>query len=72
MSTPQPLELLPGVPTIAEFVPGYETSAFAGLGAPAGTPREIVDKLNKGVGTALADRQAQGARSSTSAACRCR
>ena len=34
---------------------GYETSAFAGLGAPAGTPREIVDKLNKAVGTALAD-----------------
>ena len=55
VSTPQPLELLPDVPPIATFVPGYETSAFAGLGAPANTPREIVDKLNKGVGNALAD-----------------
>jgi tripartite-type tricarboxylate transporter receptor subunit TctC len=34
VSTPRPLELLPGVPTIASFVTGYETSAFAGLGAP--------------------------------------
>jgi tripartite-type tricarboxylate transporter receptor subunit TctC len=55
VSTPQPLDLLPGVPTIASFVPGYETSAFAGLGAPAGTPAAVIDKLNKGVGTALAD-----------------
>jgi tripartite-type tricarboxylate transporter receptor subunit TctC len=55
VSTAQPLDLLPGVPTIASFVPGYETSAFAGLGAPANTPREVLDKLNKGVGTALAD-----------------
>jgi len=55
VSTPQPLELLPSVPTIASFVPGYETYAFAGLGAPAGTPREVIDKLNAGVGKALAD-----------------
>jgi tripartite-type tricarboxylate transporter receptor subunit TctC len=55
VSTPQPLDLLPGVPTIGQFVPGYETSAFAGLGAPSGTPREIVEKLNKAVGAALAD-----------------
>ena len=54
-STPAPLELLPGIPTISEFLAGFETSAFAGLGAPAGTPREIVDKLNKGVTAALAD-----------------
>jgi tripartite-type tricarboxylate transporter receptor subunit TctC len=55
VSTPGRLELLPDVPPIGETVRGYETSAFAGLGAPAGTPREIVDKLNKGVGMALAD-----------------
>ena len=55
VSTPAPLELLPGIPTINEFLVGFETSAFAGLGAPAGTPREIVDKLNKGVTAALAD-----------------
>ena len=55
VSTPMPLELLPGVPTIAEVLPGFETSAFAGLGAPAGTSREIIDKLNTGVNAALAD-----------------
>ena len=55
VSTPKPLEVLPGVPTIGEVLPGFETSAFAGLGAPVGTPREIVDRLNKGVNTALAD-----------------
>ncbi|MCX7362406.1 MAG: tripartite tricarboxylate transporter substrate binding protein [Alphaproteobacteria bacterium] len=55
VSTPKPLALLPGVPTIGEVLPGFETSAFAGLGAPAGTPREIVDRLNNCVNTALAD-----------------
>jgi tripartite-type tricarboxylate transporter receptor subunit TctC len=55
VSTPRPLELLPDVPPIASFVPGYETSAFAGLGAPAATPRAIVDRLNGGVARALAD-----------------
>ena len=55
VSTPAPLELLPGIPTINEFLAGFETSAFAGLGAPTGTPREVVDKLNKGVTAALAD-----------------
>jgi tripartite-type tricarboxylate transporter receptor subunit TctC len=43
------------VPPMAEFLPGFETSAFAGLGAPAGVSREIVDKLNMGVTAALAD-----------------
>ena len=55
VSTPARLELLPDVPPIADFVPGYETNAFAGLGAPAATPREIVDRLNKAVGVALAN-----------------
>jgi tripartite-type tricarboxylate transporter receptor subunit TctC len=55
VSTPMSLELLPGVPPLAEFLPGFETSAFAGIGAPAGVSREIVDKLNSGVTTALAD-----------------
>ena len=55
VSTPARLDLLPTVPTIAETVPGYETSAFAGLSAPAGTPRAVVERLNKAVGVALAD-----------------
>ena len=55
VSTPQPLDLLPGVPTLNQTLPGFETSAFAGLGAPAGTPRAIVERLNKAVAAALAD-----------------
>ena len=53
VSTPQPLELLPGVPTIASFVPGYETSAFAGLGAPAGTPAAVIDQLSRDINETL-------------------
>jgi tripartite-type tricarboxylate transporter receptor subunit TctC len=48
-------EGLPDIPTIGEFVPGYEASSWHGLGAPKNTPTEIVDKLNKGVNAALAD-----------------
>ena len=55
VSTPARLDVLPDVPPIAETVPGYETSAFAGFGAPTGTPRAIVERLNKAVGAALAD-----------------
>jgi tripartite-type tricarboxylate transporter receptor subunit TctC len=55
VSTPARLELLPDVPPIADFVPGYETSAFAGLGAPAATPPAVVDKLNKAVNIGLAN-----------------
>src|ERR1700688_1040528 len=40
-------ETLPELPTVADFVPGYETSQWYGIGAPAKTPAEIVDKLNK-------------------------
>jgi tripartite-type tricarboxylate transporter receptor subunit TctC len=46
---------LPGIPTVAEFVPGYEASVWYGIGAPAKTSSEIVDKLNKEVNAALAD-----------------
>ncbi len=48
-------EVLPDVPPIGEFVPGYEASAWYGLGAPKATPAEIVDKLNKEINAALAD-----------------
>jgi tripartite-type tricarboxylate transporter receptor subunit TctC len=47
---------LPEVPTVAEFVPGYEASFWGGLGAPKNTPTEIVDRLNREVNAALADR----------------
>ena len=50
---------LPDVPTVAETVPGYEASALFGIGAPKGTPPEIIDKLNKAVNEALADPKMQ-------------
>jgi tripartite-type tricarboxylate transporter receptor subunit TctC len=48
-------EVLPEVPSISEFIPGYEVSAFYGLSAPKGTPASIVESLNKTVNAALAD-----------------
>jgi tripartite-type tricarboxylate transporter receptor subunit TctC len=46
---------LPDVPTVADSVPGYEASAWFGIGAPKNTPPEIIAKLNKAVNDALAD-----------------
>ena len=46
---------MPDIPTIAEFLPGYEASAWLGLGAPRGTPIEIVEKLNREINAGLAD-----------------
>jgi tripartite-type tricarboxylate transporter receptor subunit TctC len=48
-------EKLPQVPTVGEFVPGYEAGAWLGIGAPKNTPFEIIDKLNKEINMALAD-----------------
>jgi tripartite-type tricarboxylate transporter receptor subunit TctC len=48
-------EALPDIPTVGDFVPGYEASGWNGLGAPKNTPTEIVDKLNKEINAALAD-----------------
>ena len=46
---------LPDVPTVGEFVPGYEVSSWYGLSARAGTPAEVIDKINKEVNAGLAD-----------------
>ena len=48
-------ELLPDIPTVAEFLPGYEASNWFGVCAPNATPAEIVDKLNKEINAGLAD-----------------
>jgi tripartite-type tricarboxylate transporter receptor subunit TctC len=48
-------EALPDLPTVSEFVPGYESSAWYGIGAPKNTPVDIVEKLNKEISAALAD-----------------
>src|SRR5215217_2047188 len=49
------LELLPEIPTIAEFVPGYEASGWQGIAAPKNTSPDIIDKLNKATNAILAD-----------------
>ena len=48
-------EVLPDVPTVGDFVPGYEASALQGIGAPKETPAEIVDKLNREINAGLVD-----------------
>ena len=48
-------EALPDLPTVGEFVPGYEASAWLGVGAPSKTPVEIIDKLNREINAVLSD-----------------
>jgi tripartite-type tricarboxylate transporter receptor subunit TctC len=48
-------DALPGIPTVAEFVPGYVADVWHGVGAPKNTPTDVVDRLNKEIGAALAD-----------------
>jgi tripartite-type tricarboxylate transporter receptor subunit TctC len=48
-------DALPDIPTVGEFVPGYEASTWYGVGAPKATPAEIIDKLNREINAALAD-----------------
>jgi tripartite-type tricarboxylate transporter receptor subunit TctC len=55
VTTVQRLSSLPEVPTIGEFVPGYEASAQFGIGAPKGTPSEIIERLNREINAGLAD-----------------
>ena len=49
------MDVLPDIPTVAEFVPGYEVSQWFGLGAPKATPAQIVEKINKEINAGLAD-----------------
>jgi tripartite-type tricarboxylate transporter receptor subunit TctC len=52
-------QALPDLPLVADFLPGYEASAWYGLGVPKNTPNEIIDKLNKAMNEILADPKAQ-------------
>jgi len=54
------MEVLPDVPALAETLPDYDAVSWAGIGAPAGTPAEIVDKLNRETNAALADPALKG------------
>jgi tripartite-type tricarboxylate transporter receptor subunit TctC len=49
------VEALPDIPTVGDFVPGYEASVWDGIGAPRNTPTEIINKLNREINAALAD-----------------
>ena len=55
MTTAKRWEGLPDVPSVDEFLPGYEASIWFGLGAPKNTPAEIIEKLHKEVNAGLAD-----------------
>jgi len=55
VTTKTRLDVLPDTPPIADFVPGYEASGFAGIGVPTGTPPEVIALLNKEINAALAD-----------------
>jgi len=55
VTSAQAVPVLPGVPTVAETVPGFEASSWFGVAAPKGTPNEIVDKLNREINAAIAD-----------------
>jgi tripartite-type tricarboxylate transporter receptor subunit TctC len=55
VTTTTRLDVLPDVPMVGDFVPGYEASGFAGIGAPRNTPAEIIDMLNKELNAGLAD-----------------
>jgi tripartite-type tricarboxylate transporter receptor subunit TctC len=48
-------QVLPDVPTVGEFVPGYEAGAWIGVGAPRNTPPDVVERLNKEINIGLAD-----------------
>jgi tripartite-type tricarboxylate transporter receptor subunit TctC len=55
VTTATRLDVLPDIATVADFVPGYEASGFAGIGAPRNTPAEIIDMLNKELNAGLSD-----------------
>lgn len=55
VTTTTTVEVLPGIPTLSDFLPGYEASGWQALGAPRNTPTEIIDLLNMQINRALAD-----------------
>src|SRR5437660_1631361 len=59
VTTAKRLDVLPDVPTVGDFVPGYEASGFAGIGAPRDTPADIIALLNKELNAGVADSKIQ-------------
>ncbi|HEX3504771.1 MAG TPA: tripartite tricarboxylate transporter substrate binding protein [Xanthobacteraceae bacterium] len=60
VTTPERVDFLPGVPTVAEFLPGYEAFGWIGFGAPRGTPSPVIDLLNRTINAAVADPAIKG------------
>jgi hypothetical protein len=54
------LEVLAGIPPVSDFLWGYESGGFMGIGAPKNTPFEIIDKLDEGINAGLADAKNKG------------
>ena len=61
VTTAKRLAALPDLPTVGDFVPGFEVAGLIGIGAPRSTPPEIVERLNREINAAVADPQAAGA-----------
>jgi tripartite-type tricarboxylate transporter receptor subunit TctC len=57
VSTAARLDVMPDVPTMSEYLPGYEASSWYGMGAPRTTQAEIIERLNKEINAGLADRK---------------
>ena len=55
MTTTTRFSGLPDVPVVADFVPGYEASGWLGIGAPKGTPADVIERLNKAVNETIVD-----------------
>ena len=60
VTTPERVDFLPGVPAMAEFLPGYEAFGWIGFGAPKDTPAPIIEVLNKTINAAIADPMVKG------------
>ena len=70
VTTATPSSALPDIPSVGDFVPGYEASSWHGLGVPKNTPAEVVEKLNKEIDAGLANPRLK-ARIPMWVACRC-
>ncbi len=55
VTTASPVDVLPGIPTVSQFVPGFEAAGWQGLCAPSGTPSDVIDPLNREINAALND-----------------
>ena len=71
MTTATRSEALPDIPTVGEFVPGYEASNWFGIGAPKDTPAEIIEKLNKEINAGLADPKIKARLADLGGTCAC-